>query len=125
MALQKFKRPAHRPSMPAAVSIWGLCARSRNWARATQCSRPCRSCAMTARCWGCRGVWGWGGGGVGDGGRVRGLGGDVPLPRADTLRALVALVAAGQGGQGGQLALLTVTLPDPAGYGRIVRSVSG
>ncbi|ABM57264.1 glucosamine-1-phosphate N-acetyltransferase / UDP-N-acetylglucosamine pyrophosphorylase [Verminephrobacter eiseniae EF01-2] len=60
-----------------------------------------------------------------DDGTVLVLSGDVPLTRADTLRALVALVAAGHGGQGGQLALLTVTLPDPAGYGRIVRSVSG
>ncbi|MDA8448208.1 bifunctional UDP-N-acetylglucosamine diphosphorylase/glucosamine-1-phosphate N-acetyltransferase GlmU [Acidovorax sp. NCPPB 3859] len=47
------------------------------------------------------------------------LSGDVPLTRADTLRALVAA------GGGGQLALLTVTLPDPSGYGRIVRGDDG
>ena len=41
--------------------------------------------------------------------------GDVPLTRADTLRALVA--AAGTGALG----LLTVDLDDPTGYGRIVR----
>jgi bifunctional UDP-N-acetylglucosamine pyrophosphorylase/glucosamine-1-phosphate N-acetyltransferase len=40
--------------------------------------------------------------------------GDVPLTRADTLRALSA--AAGDG-----VALVTVTLDDPTGYGRIVR----
>jgi bifunctional UDP-N-acetylglucosamine pyrophosphorylase/glucosamine-1-phosphate N-acetyltransferase len=40
--------------------------------------------------------------------------GDVPLTRADTLRRL--LTVAGDG-----LALLTVELPDPSGYGRIVR----
>jgi bifunctional UDP-N-acetylglucosamine pyrophosphorylase/glucosamine-1-phosphate N-acetyltransferase len=40
--------------------------------------------------------------------------GDVPLTRADSLRALSA--AAGDG-----VALLTVTLDDPTGYGRIVR----
>jgi bifunctional UDP-N-acetylglucosamine pyrophosphorylase/glucosamine-1-phosphate N-acetyltransferase len=40
--------------------------------------------------------------------------GDVPLTRADTLRAMIA--AAGDG-----VSLLTVTLDDPTGYGRIVR----
>jgi bifunctional UDP-N-acetylglucosamine pyrophosphorylase/glucosamine-1-phosphate N-acetyltransferase len=44
--------------------------------------------------------------------------GDVPLVRADTLRAL--LQARGTG-----LALLTETLADPAGYGRIVRDDQG
>ncbi|MBK0394718.1 bifunctional UDP-N-acetylglucosamine diphosphorylase/glucosamine-1-phosphate N-acetyltransferase GlmU [Ramlibacter algicola] len=43
------------------------------------------------------------------------LNGDVPLIEADTLRAL--LEACG----GERLALLSVRLPDPAGYGRIVR----
>jgi bifunctional UDP-N-acetylglucosamine pyrophosphorylase/glucosamine-1-phosphate N-acetyltransferase len=50
------------------------------------------------------------------------LSGDVPLTQADTLRALVAASA---GGKIAQLALLTVTLPDPAGYGRIVRNDAG
>lgn len=45
--------------------------------------------------------------------------GDVPLLRAQTLRTLVAL--AGHGG----LALLTVQLADPAGYGRILRDTGG
>lgn len=45
--------------------------------------------------------------------------GDVPLIQAETLQPLVA--AAGKG----HLGLLTVTLPDPAGYGRIVRDSSG
>jgi bifunctional UDP-N-acetylglucosamine pyrophosphorylase/glucosamine-1-phosphate N-acetyltransferase len=40
--------------------------------------------------------------------------GDVPLTRADTLRAMLA--AAGDG-----VSLLTVMLDDPTGYGRIVR----
>ena len=44
------------------------------------------------------------------------LSGDVPLTQADTLRALVAA------SEGDKLALLTVTLPDPTGYGRIVRA---
>ena len=41
--------------------------------------------------------------------------GDVPLTRADTLRELVATAG------GDALALLTVGLDDPCGYGRIVR----
>jgi bifunctional UDP-N-acetylglucosamine pyrophosphorylase / glucosamine-1-phosphate N-acetyltransferase len=44
------------------------------------------------------------------------LSGDVPLTQADTLQALV------QACGGTQIALLTIDLPDPAGYGRIVRS---
>ena len=44
--------------------------------------------------------------------------GDVPLVQADTLRAL--LQARGTG-----LALLTETLADPTGYGRIVRDAQG
>ncbi len=50
------------------------------------------------------------------------LSGDVPLTQVDTLRALVA---ASEGAPGGALALLTVTLPDPTGYGRIVRAADG
>ncbi len=45
--------------------------------------------------------------------------GDVPLIQAETLQPLVA--AAGEG----HLGLLTVTLPDPTGYGRIVRDSNG
>ena len=44
------------------------------------------------------------------------LNGDVPLIETATLRALV------ESGQAGRLALLTVDMPDPAGYGRIVRT---
>ena len=47
------------------------------------------------------------------------LNGDVPLIAADTLRALVDAVA------GAHLALLTVRVPDPRGYGRIVRDGTG
>ena len=43
------------------------------------------------------------------------LSGDVPLTQASTLQALLALCA------GQQLALLTLAMPDPTGYGRIVR----
>ncbi len=50
------------------------------------------------------------------------LSGDVPLTQVDTLRALVA---ASQSVPGGALALLTVALPDPTGYGRIVRGADG
>jgi bifunctional UDP-N-acetylglucosamine pyrophosphorylase/glucosamine-1-phosphate N-acetyltransferase len=42
--------------------------------------------------------------------------GDVPLTRAETLQPLV------DSAQQGQLALLTVQLTDPSGYGRIVRN---
>ncbi|MBV6417849.1 MAG: Bifunctional protein GlmU [Steroidobacteraceae bacterium] len=45
--------------------------------------------------------------------------GDVPLIRADTLRQLVALAGPKR------VALLTMELDDPAGYGRIVRSARG
>ncbi|MDG4597296.1 MAG: bifunctional UDP-N-acetylglucosamine diphosphorylase/glucosamine-1-phosphate N-acetyltransferase GlmU [Candidatus Contendobacter sp.] len=45
--------------------------------------------------------------------------GDVPLIRAETLRPLVAAA------QQGKLALLTVELADPGGYGRIVRNPQG
>ena len=47
------------------------------------------------------------------------LNGDVPLIRSQTAAALVAACA------GQRLALLTVHLPDPAGYGRIVRDAAG
>jgi bifunctional UDP-N-acetylglucosamine pyrophosphorylase/glucosamine-1-phosphate N-acetyltransferase len=43
------------------------------------------------------------------------LNGDVPLIQVDTLRGLIADCA------GSKLALLTVKMPDPTGYGRIVR----
>jgi bifunctional UDP-N-acetylglucosamine pyrophosphorylase/glucosamine-1-phosphate N-acetyltransferase len=47
------------------------------------------------------------------------LSGDVPLTQASTLLALLALCA------GQQLALLTLAMPDPTGYGRIVRESAG
>ena len=43
------------------------------------------------------------------------LNGDTPLIKADTARALIGACA------GTKLALLTIDLPDPTGYGRIVR----
>ncbi len=54
-----------------------------------------------------------------EGARVLILYGDVPLIRAETLKRLVATVSEQQ------MALLTVTLPDPGGYGRIVRNSRG
>ncbi len=54
-----------------------------------------------------------------DDGVVVVLSGDVPLTRADTLAALV------QASGGDRLALLTVRLADPGGYGRIVRTADG
>ncbi|HEX4327974.1 MAG TPA: NTP transferase domain-containing protein, partial [Burkholderiales bacterium] len=42
--------------------------------------------------------------------------GDVPLTRAESLKALVEAATRAKG-----LGILTVTLPDPTGYGRIVR----
>jgi len=47
------------------------------------------------------------------------LSGDVPLTQVDTLFHLIAACA------GKQLALLTLELPDPSGYGRIVRNADG
>ncbi|GED22691.1 bifunctional UDP-N-acetylglucosamine diphosphorylase/glucosamine-1-phosphate N-acetyltransferase GlmU [Halomonas halmophila] len=55
---------------------------------------------------------------LGDG-KVLVLYGDVPLIRRDTLRALLAPV------DEQHMALLTVTLEDPAGYGRIIRDEAG
>jgi len=50
-----------------------------------------------------------------DDGVVVVLSGDVPLTQVDTLHALIALCA------GQHLALLTLDMPDPTGYGRIER----
>jgi bifunctional UDP-N-acetylglucosamine pyrophosphorylase/glucosamine-1-phosphate N-acetyltransferase len=47
------------------------------------------------------------------------LSGDVPLTRPETLQALLDLCA------GECLALLTLDMPDPTGYGRIVRAAGG
>jgi bifunctional UDP-N-acetylglucosamine pyrophosphorylase/glucosamine-1-phosphate N-acetyltransferase len=46
------------------------------------------------------------------------LNGDVPLTRAETARALIDACA------GTRLALLTIELPDPSGYGRILRDAN-
>jgi bifunctional UDP-N-acetylglucosamine pyrophosphorylase/glucosamine-1-phosphate N-acetyltransferase len=55
---------------------------------------------------------------LGDDGVVVVLSGDVPLTQADTLQALIALCA------GQHLALLTINLQDPTGYGRVVRATN-
>ena len=47
------------------------------------------------------------------------LNGDTPLIEASTAQALIDACA------GKQLALLTINLPDPTGYGRILRDASG
>lgn len=47
------------------------------------------------------------------------LSGDVPLTRPETLQALIALC------EGNHLALLTLDMSDPTGYGRIVRDAGG
>jgi bifunctional UDP-N-acetylglucosamine pyrophosphorylase / glucosamine-1-phosphate N-acetyltransferase len=47
------------------------------------------------------------------------LSGDVPLTRAETLQALITQCG------GERLALLTLYMPDPTGYGRIVRATDG
>ncbi|MEO7941074.1 MAG: bifunctional UDP-N-acetylglucosamine diphosphorylase/glucosamine-1-phosphate N-acetyltransferase GlmU, partial [Burkholderiaceae bacterium] len=54
-----------------------------------------------------------------DDGVVVVLSGDVPLTQAQTLRDLIALC------DGTNLALLTLQLQDPSGYGRIVRDGAG
>ena len=56
---------------------------------------------------------------VPDEARVLVLYGDVPLIRPETLSALVAQVTSES------MALLTVEMPDPQGYGRIIRNASG
>jgi bifunctional UDP-N-acetylglucosamine pyrophosphorylase/glucosamine-1-phosphate N-acetyltransferase len=56
---------------------------------------------------------------LGNDGVVVVLSGDVPLTQGDTLRALVDACA------GENLALLTLALDNPTGYGRIVRSTDG
>jgi bifunctional UDP-N-acetylglucosamine pyrophosphorylase/glucosamine-1-phosphate N-acetyltransferase len=53
-----------------------------------------------------------------DDGVVLVLSGDVPLTQIDTLQHLIAACG------GGKLALLTLELANPAGYGRIVRSAA-
>jgi bifunctional UDP-N-acetylglucosamine pyrophosphorylase/glucosamine-1-phosphate N-acetyltransferase len=57
--------------------------------------------------------------GVPDGHTVLVLYGDVPLIRAETLRDLVARAGPGA------LAMLSTRLPDPSGYGRVVRDRAG
>ena len=57
-------------------------------------------------------------GAVHDGAQVLVLYGDVPLVTRDTLLPLLAAAASGVG-------LLTVSLADPRGYGRIIRDESG
>ena len=54
--------------------------------------------------------------GIPDNATVMVLYGDVPLIRAETLRLLL---------EGAGLALLTASLPDPYGYGRILRNKAG
>ena len=56
---------------------------------------------------------------LGDDETVLILYGDVPLTRKETLEGLLNAAA------NTDLALLTVTLPDPTGYGRIVRDATG
>jgi len=56
---------------------------------------------------------------IADDGKVLVLYGDVPLIKQQTLDSMLALVSAGS------MALLTVKLADPKGYGRIVRDKAG
>ena len=58
-----------------------------------------------------------------DDGLVLVLSGDVPLTSAATLRALLGQAEVPGASQ--RLALLTVDVPEPAGYGRIVRDAAG
>ena len=57
-----------------------------------------------------------------DDGMVVVLSGDVPLTQADTLKALMVCV---HGAGEDRLALLTLDMPNPTGYGRIVRTAQG
>ncbi|MEY3939127.1 MAG: Bifunctional protein GlmU, partial [Pseudomonadota bacterium] len=59
-----------------------------------------------------------------DDGLVVVLSGDVPLTHADTLKALMGCVRQ-TGATEDCLALLTLDMPNPTGYGRIVRTTKG
>jgi bifunctional UDP-N-acetylglucosamine pyrophosphorylase/glucosamine-1-phosphate N-acetyltransferase len=59
-----------------------------------------------------------------DDGLVVVLSGDVPLTHADTLQTLIAGVRQA-GAAADSLALLTLDMPNPTGYGRIVRTAQG
>jgi bifunctional UDP-N-acetylglucosamine pyrophosphorylase/glucosamine-1-phosphate N-acetyltransferase len=59
-----------------------------------------------------------------DDGLVVVLSGDVPLTQTDTLKALIACVREGAANVD-RLALLTLDMPNPTGYGRIVRNAQG
>lgn len=59
-----------------------------------------------------------------NGARTLVLYGDVPLTRAETLRSLSDVADDGSAAATEVLAILTVTLADPTGYGRIVRDVA-
>ena len=59
-----------------------------------------------------------------DDGLVVVLSGDVPLTHADTLQTLIAFVRQA-GAAADSLALLTLDMPNPTGYGRIVRTAQG
>ena len=59
-----------------------------------------------------------------DDGLVVVLSGDVPMTHADTLKALMACVRQA-GSTADRLALLTLDIPNPTGYGRIVRTAKG
>jgi bifunctional UDP-N-acetylglucosamine pyrophosphorylase/glucosamine-1-phosphate N-acetyltransferase len=59
-----------------------------------------------------------------DDGLVVVLSGDVPLTHADTLQTLIACVRQA-GAAADSLALLTLDMPNPTGYGRIVRAAQG
>ena len=59
-----------------------------------------------------------------DDGLVVVLSGDVPLTHADTLQSLISSVRQA-GAAAYSLALLTLDMPNPTGYGRIVRTAQG
>jgi len=59
-----------------------------------------------------------------DDGLVVVLSGDVPLTHADTLQSLISSVRQA-GAAADSLALLTLDMPNPTGYGRIVRTAQG
>lgn len=58
-------------------------------------------------------------------GHVMVLYGDVPCVSTDTLNRLWACAHTGAGAEAGAMALLTVVLENPHGYGRIVRTQAG
>ena len=95
---------ALRTAMPDAPLSFALQAEQKGTGHAARCAKD----ALLAK-------------GVGPGDRILLLAGDVPLLRAETLRALVKA----QAESGAALSLVTTEIADATGYGRVIRKSDG